>query len=112
VHTLVDLGWQGVFRPDHAPTSDHGIGRPGYDFIGRGYGANLLLGLFEMAEIIKTTRFRAVEAAIKASGGDMGLKEEAVEAARTAEAEKIGRKIAFIKVPFATSEQDVCAVLK
>ncbi|MBN2164366.1 MAG: mannonate dehydratase [Pontiellaceae bacterium] len=111
VHTLVDLGWQGVFRPDHAPASDHGFGRPGYDVIGRGYGANLLLGLFEMAEIVKTTRFRAVEAAITASGGDMTLKEEAFEAARKAEADKIGRKIAFIKVPFAFGEQGVCASL-
>ncbi len=100
VHTLVDLGWQGVFRPDHAPQSDHGFGRPGYDVIGRGYGAQLLLGLFEMAEIVKTTRFRVVEAAIKASDGDMALKEEALEAARKAEVDKIGRKIAFIKVPF------------
>lgn len=111
VHTLVDLGWQGVFRPDHAPQSDHGFGRPGYDVIGRGYGAQLLLGLFEMAEIIKTTRFRSVEAAIKASGGDMALKEEAFEAARNAEAAKIGRKIAFIKVPFAFGEQGVVATL-
>lgn len=109
VHTLVDLGWQGVFRPDHAPSSNHGIGRPGYDFIGRGYGANLILGLFEMAEIIKTTRFRVVEAAIKASGGDMALKEEALEAAHQAEVEKIGRKIAFIKIPFASGEQGICA---
>ena len=112
VHTLVDLGWQGVFRPDHAPTSDHGFGRPGYDVIGRGYGANLILGLFEMAEILKTTRFRVVEAVIKASGGDMALKEEAFAAARAAEVEKIGRKIAFIKVAFSPSEQDICAVLK
>lgn len=112
VHTLVDLGWQGVFRPDHAPTSDHGFGRPGYDVIGRGYGANLILGLFEMAEIIKTTRFRVVEAAIKASGGDMALKEEAFAAAREAEVDKVGRKIAFIKVAFAHSEQDICAILK
>ncbi len=112
VHTLVDLGWQGVFRPDHAPASDHGFGRPGYDVIGRGYGANLLLGLFEMAEIVKTTRFRAVEAAIKASGGDMALKEEAFEAARRAEADKIGRKIAFIKVPFVFGEQGVVAQLR
>ncbi len=111
VHTLVDLGWQGVFRPDHAPQSDHGFGRPGYDVIGRGYGAQLLMGLFEMAEIIKTTRFRSVEAAIKASGGDMARKEEAFEAARKAEAEKIGRKIAFIKVPFAYSDQGVVAKL-
>ena len=111
VHTLVDLGWQGVFRPDHAPQSDHGFGRPGYDVIGRGYGANLLLGLFEMAEIIKTTRFRAVEAAINAVGGDMALKEEAFEAARKAEANKIGHKIAFIKVPFVFSEQGVMASL-
>lgn len=112
VHTLVDLGWQGVFRPDHAPQSDHGFGRHGYDVIGRGYGAQLLLGLFEMAEIIKTTRFRAVEAAVKASGGDMALKEEAFEAARAAEAEKIGKKIAFIKVPFVFGEQGVVASLQ
>ncbi len=111
VHTLVDIGWQGVFRPDHAPASAHGFGRPGYDVIGRGYGANLLLGLFEMAEIVKTTRFRAVEAAIKASGGDMALKENAFDAARKAEADKIGRKIAFIKVPFVFGEQGVCASL-
>lgn len=111
VHTLVDLGWQGVFRPDHAPSSDHGFGRPGYDVIGRGYGANLILGLFEMAEIIKTTRFRVVEAVIKASGGDMALKEEAFAAARTAEVEKIGRKIAFIKIPFIFGEQGVQAKL-
>jgi mannonate dehydratase len=112
VHTLVDLGWQGVFRPDHAPQSDHGFGRPGYDVIGRGYGANLLLGLFEMAEIVKTTRFRAVEAALKAAHGDMALKEEAFEAARQAESDKIGRKIAFIKVPFAFGEQGVVAHLQ
>ncbi len=111
VHTLVDLGWQGVFRPDHAPQADHGFGRPGYDVIGRGYGAQLLLGLFEMAEIIKTTRMPAVEAAIKACGGDMERKEAAIEAARTAEAETIGRKIPFIKVPFAFSEQGVSAKL-
>lgn len=111
VHTLVDLGWQGVFRPDHAPSSDHGFGRPGYDVIGRGYGANLLLGLFEMAEIIKTTRFRVVEAVIKATGGDLNLKEKAVEAARNAEVEKIRQKIAFIKVPFSTGDQGVCAIL-
>lgn len=109
VHTLVDLGWQGIFRPDHAPTSDHGVGRPGYDFIGRGYGANLILGLFEMAEIIKTTRFRVVEAAIKASGGNMELKEEALDAAQQAEIDKIARKIAFIKMPFTYSDQGVCA---
>jgi mannonate dehydratase len=112
VHTLVDLGWQGVFRPDHAPTSDHGIGRPGYDFIGRGYGANLILGLFEMAEIIKTTRFRVVEAAIKASGGDMALKEEAFAAAHQAEIDKIARKIAFIKIPFAIGEDGACTEIK
>lgn len=112
VHTLVDLGWQGVFRPDHAPSSDHGFGRPGYDVIGRGYGANLLLGLFEMAEIIKTTRFRAVEAALKAGGGNMDLKEQALDAAHQAEVEKIRRKISFIKIPFAHGEQGVCAQIK
>ncbi|HKL21584.1 MAG TPA: mannonate dehydratase [Tichowtungia sp.] len=112
VHTLVDLGWQGVFRPDHAPSSDHGIGRPGYDVIGRGYGANLILGLFEMAEILKTTRFRVVEAAIKASGGDMALKEEAFEAAHQAEVDKIARKIAFIKIPFSTGEQGTSMEIK
>ena len=46
VHALVHVGWQGVFRPDHAPSADHGFGRPGYDVIGRGYGLNLLLGMF------------------------------------------------------------------
>ncbi|QBG47659.1 mannonate dehydratase [Verrucomicrobia bacterium S94] len=111
VHTFVDLGWQGVFRPDHAPQPDHGFGRTGYDAIGRGYGAQLLLGLFEMAEIIKTTRFRAVEAAIQASGGNMAKKEEAFAAARKAEADKISRKIAFIKVPFVYGEQGVMAKL-
>ncbi len=112
VHTLVDLGWQGVFRPDHAPSSDHGFGRPGYDVIGRGYGANLLLGLFEMAEIVKTTRFRVVEAAIRASGGNMELKETALEAAHQAEIDKIGRKIAFIKIPFAMDGEGLCAQIK
>ena len=112
VHTLVDLGWQGVFRPDHAPSSDHGLGRPGYDVIGRGYGANLILGLFEMAEILKTTRFRVVEAAIKASGGKMALKEEALNAAHQAEIDKVSRKIAFIKIPFVFGEQGVCADLR
>ncbi|VGO23111.1 mannonate dehydratase [Pontiella sulfatireligans] len=111
VHTLVDLGWQGVFRPDHAPASDHGFGRPGYDVIGRGYGAQLLLGLFEMAEIVKATRAKAVKAAIKASKGDMTLKDKAIKAARKAEAKQIGKKIAFIKVPFVFGEQGVCASL-
>lgn len=110
VHTLVDIGWQGVFRPDHAPTSDHGIGRPGYDAIGRGYGANLILGLFEMAEIIKAARIQSVEAAIEASGGDMNLREEAMNAASTAEAEFIRKKIAFIKVPFVYSAEGFCVV--
>lgn len=112
IHTLVDLGWQGVFRPDHAPTSDHGFGRPGYDVIGRGYGANLILGLFEMAEITKAARTKAVEAVIKACNGDLTLREEAIKAAGEAEAEYIRKKIAFIKIPFAYSTQDVCAVLK
>lgn len=112
VHTLVDLGWQGVFRPDHAPASDHGFGRPGYDVIGRGYGANLLLGLFEMAEIVKATRTTMIEAAIKASNGDMALREAAIKAAGEAKAEQIGNKIAFIKVPFVFSDQGVCASLK
>jgi mannonate dehydratase len=112
VHTLVDLGWQGVFRPDHAPASDHGFGRPGYDVIGRGYGAQLLLGLFEMAEIVKATRALSIEAAIRASHGDMHLRDEAIRAAGDSEAEQIGKKIAFIKVPFVYSEQGVCASLE
>lgn len=111
VHSLVDLGWQGVFRPDHAPASDHGFGRPGYDVIGRGYGAQLLLGLFEMAEIIKATRAQTIEAAIRASKGDIHLRDEAIKAAGTAEAEQIGKKIAFIKVPFVFGEQGVMASL-
>jgi len=111
VHALVNVGWQGVFRPDHAPSSDHGFGRPGYDIIGRGYGAQLLLGLFEMAELIKATRINMIEAAIKASGGDMKLREKALKAATEAEAEQINNKIAFIKVPFVFSEKGVCASL-
>jgi mannonate dehydratase len=111
VHTLVDLDWQGIFRPDHAPASDHGFGRPGYDLVGRGYGAQLLLGLFEMAEIIKTTRNKAVTAAITASKGDLTLKDKAIKAARKAEVKKISRKIAFIKVPFVYGEQGVVAHL-
>lgn len=112
VHTLVDIGWKGVFRPDHAPSSDHGFGRPGYDAIGRGYGANLILGLFEMAEIIKTTRAPTVEAAIRACGGKMELKEEAIRAARAAETEEIHKKTAFIKIPFAYDGKRACTGLK
>jgi mannonate dehydratase len=111
VHTLVDLGWQSVFRPDHAPASDHGFGRPGYDVIGRGYGAQLLLGLFEMAEIVKATRAKTIEAAIEACGGDTQLRDKAIEAAGEAEARQIGKKIAFIKIPFVFGEQGVCASL-
>ena len=111
VHALVNISWQGVFRPDHAPSSDHGFGRPGYDVIGRGYGAQLLLGLFEMAEIIKATRLNMIEAAINASGGDMKLREEALKAATAAEADQINKTIAFIKVPFVFNEQGVCASL-
>ena len=112
VHSLVDLGWQGVFRPDHAPQSDHGFGRPGYDVIGRGYGVQLLLGLFEMAEIVKATRAKSTEAAIRASNGDIHLRDEAIKAVSKAEAELIGKKIAFIKVPFIFGEQGVCASLQ
>jgi mannonate dehydratase len=108
VHTLVDIGWQGVFRPDHAPSSDHGFGRPGYDVIGRGYGANLILGLFEMAEIIKAARTQSIEAAIEACSGDMKLRESAMKAFSVAEAEMIRKKIAFIKVPFVYNDQDIC----
>jgi len=111
VHTFVALGWQGVFRPDHAPTSDHGAGNPGYDFIGRGYGANLILGLFEMAEITKASRTRSVEAAIAACNGDTALREKAIKAAGDAEEEYIRRKIAFIKVAFVYGEQGVHAEL-
>ena len=111
VHTLVDIGWQGVFRPDHAPSSDHGFGRPGYDVIGRGYGANLLLGLFEMAEITKAARTQVVEAVIDTCRGQAELRDEAIKAAGDAEEEFIRKKIAFIKVPFAYSEQGICAVL-
>jgi mannonate dehydratase len=111
VHTLVDLGWEGVFRPDHAPSSDHGIGRPGYDFIGRGYGANLILGLFEMAEITKAARAKTVEAVIAASGGDTARHAEAMQAAAKAEAEFIRKKISFIKIPFAYNTDDICAVV-
>jgi mannonate dehydratase len=111
VHTLVDLGWQGVFRPDHAPQSDHGFGRPGYDVIGRGYGSQLLLGLFEMAEIIKATRPKAIESAILSANGDINRRDEAIKAFSEAESYQIGKKIAFIKVPFVFGEQGVTARL-
>lgn len=100
VHALVDVGWQGVFRPDHAPSSDHGFGRPGYDAIGRGYGAQLLLGLFEMAEIIKATREISIKAAVEAADGDSSKLEIAIKAAIESEAQQIKDKIAFIKMPF------------
>ncbi|MEN7973080.1 MAG: mannonate dehydratase [Verrucomicrobiota bacterium] len=111
VHTLVDVGWQGVFRPDHAPTSDHGFGRPGYDIIGRGYGASILLGLFEMAEVTKASRMAAIDAAIDACNGDPKLRDAAVRAAGDAEEEYIRLKIPKIKIPFIYGEQGVCAVL-
>jgi mannonate dehydratase len=100
VHALVDVGWQGVFRPDHAPSSEHGFGRPGYDVIGRGYGAQLLLGLFEMAEITKATRKTSIKVAIEAADGDLSKLEIAVKAAIKSEAQQIKEKIAFIKMPF------------
>lgn len=56
VYALTDIGWKGVFRPDHAPSPAHGFGRPGYDLVGRGYGAQLLLGLFEMADLWKRSK--------------------------------------------------------
>lgn len=100
VHALVDVGWQGVFRPDHAPSPDHGFGRPGYDLIGRGYGAQLLLGLFEMAEITKATREMSIRAAVEASGGDLSKLNEAIKAAAESEEEQIKEKIPLIKMPF------------
>jgi mannonate dehydratase len=100
VHALVAVEWQGVFRPDHAPASGHGFGRPGYDLVGRGYGAQLLLGLFEMREIMKTTRRGRVEAVIKACGGDLSKLEESIEASRTEERRQVNEKIPEIKLPF------------
>ena len=79
--------------------------------IGRGYGANLLLGLFEMAEITKAARTQVVAAVIDACGGQSELRDAAIQAAGDAEEEFIRKKIAFIKVPFAYSEQGICAVL-
>lgn len=105
VHALVDIGWQGVFRPDHAPTSDHGFGRPGYDVIGRGYGAQLLLGLFEMAEILKASREYRIEAVIKACGGDTTKKSQALKAAIDAESDYLKQKICQIKMPFVFDEE-------
>lgn len=109
VHALVDIGWQGVFRPDHAPSSDHGFGRPGYDIIGRGYGANLLLGLFEMAEITKATRTQSIEAAIRVAKGDMSLRDEAIQAAIKSETQQISKKTSFIKIPFVFGKSGVIA---
>ena len=100
VHALVDIGWQGVFRPDHAPSSDHGLGRPGYDVIGRGYGAQLLLGLFEMGEIIRATRTGNVDAVITACNGDPTRRDHALAAAAQAKRAQIQRVIPHIKMPF------------
>ena len=69
VHSLVDLGWQNVFRPDPAPLPT----TVSVALIDRGYGAQLLLGLFEMAETVRATRVKTIEAAIKAYG-DMHLR--------------------------------------
>ncbi|MDT8389613.1 MAG: mannonate dehydratase [Lentisphaeria bacterium] len=110
VHALVTIGWQGVFRPDHAPAPDHGFGRPGYDAIGRGYGAQVILGLFEMAEILKATRAPVIAAAIKAAQGNPKLKQAAIQAAVEEETRQIAKKISFIKIPFVFSDQGVCAV--
>ena len=60
-YALTDIGWKGVFRPDHAPSPAHGFGRPGYDLVGRGYGAQLLLGLFEMADLWRRTKTECVQ---------------------------------------------------
>ncbi len=104
VHALVHVGWQGVFRPDHAPSADHGCGRPGYDVIGRGYGLNLLLGMFEMAEIIKATRPDNVRAVIEATGGDLSKFTEGLQAFQKSKRTQIRNKIAFIKMPFVYDE--------
>ena len=104
VHALVDIGWQGVFRPDHAPACDHGFGKPGYDIVGRGYGAQLLLGLFEMGEIIRATRPENVDAIIQACNGDPSKREEALEAATKKKREQIQQLIAHIKIPFAYNQ--------
>ena len=64
-----------------------------------------------MAEIVKATRVKTIEAAIRASNGDLQLRDAAIKAAGEAEAEQIGKKIAFIKVPFVFGEQGVMASL-
>ncbi|MDC7223707.1 MAG: mannonate dehydratase [Spirochaetales bacterium] len=97
VFALTDVGWKGVFRPDHAPSPDHGFGRPGYDLVGRGYGAQVLLGLFEMAELLLESRDSAVKAALAAA--DQG-EESALNAFHRAQRRSVEERRAQIKKPW------------
>lgn len=106
VYTLVDLNWKGVFRPDHAPSSQHGLGRPGYDVIGRGYGANLLLGLFEMATMLKESQNETIEALIQAGHLSESERENALNSARRAVIDSITQQLSVITLPPAYDDQD------
>lgn len=100
VFALVDVGWKGVFRPDHAPSPDHGFGRPGYDLVGRGYGAQLLLGLFEMAEIIKGTQEKAFRTACEELGREKKDQEMAYQIFQKSQKEQIEGLTSHIKKPW------------
>jgi mannonate dehydratase len=97
VYALIDVGWRGVFRPDHAPSPDHGFGRPGYDLVGRGYGAQLLLGLFEMAEILQEGRDQSVKAALAAAADG---EEAALKAFHITQRALIEEQVSHIKKPW------------
>ncbi|MDC7221077.1 MAG: mannonate dehydratase [Spirochaetales bacterium] len=97
VFALLDVGWRGVFRPDHAPSPDHGFGRPGYDLVGRGYGAQVLLGLFEMGEIMLESRDGALKAALAAAKDG---EEAAALAFHNTQMQLIQGRKAYIKKPW------------
>ncbi len=97
VYTLTDIGWKGVFRPDHAPSPTHGFGRPGYDLVGRGYGAQLLLGLFEMADLWKRTKIECLQ---QSFGGDANFKDTRACFNRNEKASVLGN-VPRIKKPWA-----------
>jgi mannonate dehydratase len=97
VFALIDVGWRGVFRPDHAPSPAHGFGRPGYDLVGRGYGAQLLLGLFEMAEMLQKSKEPALKAALAVANQGESV---ALSAFDKAQRKQVEEHVAFIKKPW------------
>ena len=63
IYALADIGWTGVYRPDHSPTpKSYGVGKPGYHGIGRALGGQVLAGLFHSnMETIDVERKREVK---------------------------------------------------